>query len=104
MSAMTRLPLRLLHSRLSSSCLLDISPQLWVVRFQLFHASILGAYSISSICFSVSQLSYYFSYYTMTVDGICEAYFRLGCRGLSLISASGNPTAYGCYGNPFRTV
>ena len=45
-----------------------------------------------------------FRYITLTVDGICEAYFRLGCRVLSLISASGNPTAYGCYGNPFRTV
>ena len=40
--AMTRLPLRLLHSLLSSSCLLDVSPQPWVVRSQLFHASSFG--------------------------------------------------------------
>ena len=57
MRAIARLPLRLLHSLLSSSCLLDVSPQPWVVRFQLIHASILGClFSIIYLFFSQSVI------------------------------------------------
>ena len=57
MRSMTRLPLRLLNSRLSSSCLLDVSPQPWVVRFQLFHASIFGC--LFNIIYLFQSVSYH---------------------------------------------
>ena len=76
--AIARLPLRLGHSHL---CLLLLprcslrNPGLSYFSYLMF--PIYDAYSKSSVCFYVGQLSLCVNYTTVTVDGFCTAYFHL---------------------------
>ena len=74
--AITRLPLKLGDSLLFLLLLLPPRSSLlnpWLSDFSYVMIPLYDAYSKSSICFYVSQLSLWVHYNTLTVDGFCTA-------------------------------